>query len=513
MARLHDWGHLVEHQILDNKASKDYSHAITQEWKVTYQLVPPNVHPWESFNGPLNYDATPLGPIGCPVIIHNKASTWKSWDFRGQDGFSIGPALHQYCCFQVVDSATNCVLISDTVEFRHSYLKQPAITYDNHLLHAINYLSSAIADAPASSLDSQLQAITALCNLFAKWVTTPTASPPAPPTLQRPALPAQVPAEPQSPRVVPTPIPTQPHPPHQPRPSPQPASIPAPPPLVTTQPLNPMPIAQCTHSQRHLPMPNATDAIAHRMRSKLAVLLATLAASSQLVSAFTPTNLATSVLDYDTGLSLDYKQLCTHPKLGLIWRKSYANELCRLCQGIGTVDSGTNQCIQGTDTFYVIDYDDIPFNRCSEITYSKVVCKVCPEKSDPDRTHITIGGNRICYPGDVGTKTAPLELVKLMINSVLSQHNAKFCTFNISNFYLGTPLDRPEYVRIRIDDIPQEFIDKYDLTHHVRDGWVSFQIIKGVYGLPQSGILANNLLETRLNAAGYYQTCHVYSHC
>eukprot|EP00804_Cyclotella_cryptica_P009972 CCRYP_015404-RA/>CCRYP_015404-RA protein AED:0.29 eAED:0.29 QI:0/0/0/1/1/1/2/0/498 len=141
----------------------------------------------------------------------------------------------------------------------------------------------------------------------------------------------------------------------------------------------------------------------------------------------------------------------------------------------------------------------------SEITYSKVVCKVHPEKSDPDRTRITIGGNRTCYPGDVGTKTAPLELVKLMINSVLSRHNAKFCTFDISNFYLGTPLDRPEYVRIRIDNIPQEFIAKYDLTHHVRDGWVYFQIVKGVYGLPQSGILANKLLETRLNAAGYYQ--------
>eukprot|EP00804_Cyclotella_cryptica_P026697 CCRYP_007931-RG/>CCRYP_007931-RG protein AED:0.31 eAED:0.31 QI:0/-1/0/1/-1/1/1/0/442 len=92
-----------------------------------------------------------------------------------------------------------------------------------------------------------------------------------------------------------------------------------------------------------------------------------------------------------------------------------------------------------------------------------------------------------------------------MINSVLSHHNAKFCTFDISNFYLGTPLDHPEYVRIRIDDIPQEFIAEYDLTHHMRDGWVYFQIVKGIYGLPQSGILANKLLETRLNAAGYYQ--------
>ena len=92
-----------------------------------------------------------------------------------------------------------------------------------------------------------------------------------------------------------------------------------------------------------------------------------------------------------------------------------------------------------------------------------------------------------------------------MINSVLSRKNAKFCTFDIANFYLGTPLDRPEYVRIRLDDVPQEFIDEYNLTHHVRDDWVYFKIVRGVYGLPQSGILANQLLESRLNAAGYYQ--------
>ena len=61
---------------------------------------------------------------------------------------------------------------------------------------------------------------------------------------------------------------------------------------------------------------------------------------------------------------------------------------------------------------------------------------------------------RICYPGDVGTKTAPLELVKLMINSVLSRQGAKFCTFDISNFYLQTPLDRPEYIKIKITDMP-----------------------------------------------------------
>eukprot|EP00804_Cyclotella_cryptica_P010882 CCRYP_008803-RA/>CCRYP_008803-RA protein AED:0.43 eAED:0.55 QI:0/0/0/1/1/1/2/0/170 len=136
--------------------------------------------------------------------------------------------------------------------------------------------------------------------------------------------------------------------------------------------------------------------------------------------------------------------------------------------------------LPSTDTFYVIDYEDIPIDRHKEITYTEVVCKVRPEKDDLDRTRITISGNRICYLGDVGTRTAPLELVKLMINSVLSRKNAKFCTFDIANLYLGTPLDHPEFVRIHLDDIPEEFINEYDLTHHVRDSWVYFKIVKGV---------------------------------
>ena len=73
---------------------------------------------------------------------------------------------------------------------------------------------------------------------------------------------------------------------------------------------------------------------------------------------------------------------------------------------------------------------------------------------------IAIGGNRICYPGNCGTKTASLELVKLQLNSVLLRPGAKFACYYIENFYLGTPLDRPEYCRIKLQDIRTEFIDE-----------------------------------------------------
>ena len=84
-------------------------------------------------------------------------------------------------------------------------------------------------------------------------------------------------------------------------------------------------------------------------------------------------------------------------------------------------------------------------------------------KRGPNRTRITIGGNRITFHGNVGTPTASLELAKLVFNSVLSHPGANFTTFDICNFYLQTPLDRPEYARIKLSDIPEEFTLEYNL--------------------------------------------------
>ena len=69
------------------------------------------------------------------------------------------------------------------------------------------------------------------------------------------------------------------------------------------------------------------------------------------------------------------------------------------------------------------------------------------------------------------------------------------CMRRRKNFYLCTPLNRNEYTRIPIKLIPQEFIDLYDLTPKVKNGYVYMEISRGMYGLPQSGILANKLLK------------------
>jgi hypothetical protein len=77
-----------------------------------------------------------------------------------------------------------------------------------------------------------------------------------------------------------------------------------------------------------------------------------------------------------------------------------------------------------------------------------VVCEVRLEKDDPDCTRITIGGNCICFLGNVGTNTASLKLVKLLLISMLSCPGAWFSSIDLKNVYLDTPMPDPKYIRI-----------------------------------------------------------------
>jgi hypothetical protein len=131
MTQLVARGLTVDLQILENEASAAYKEANTFKWNAKFQLVPPDMHhcnqaecaihtfknhflsilvgvdapfplylldlllpqaeltlnllrqatlnprisAWEFFQGPFNFNKTPLGPVGCWVLIHTKPST------------------------------------------------------------------------------------------------------------------------------------------------------------------------------------------------------------------------------------------------------------------------------------------------------------------------------------------------------------------------------------------------------------------------------------------------------
>ena len=67
-------------------------------------------------------------------------------------------------------------------------------------------------------------------------------------------------------------------------------------------------------------------------------------------------------------------------------------------------------------------------------------------------------------------------------------------------------MERYKYARIKAEYLPDETIKKYNLKEKIHNGYVYIEIQKGMYGLPQAGKIANDLLHKRLNAASSLNT-------
>ncbi len=198
-----------------------------------------------------------------------------------------------------------------------------------------------------------------------------------------------------------------------------------------------------------------------------------------------------------------YKKLAHDDVLGDTWRRGFGKEFGNLCQG----DDLTGE--KGTNALHVMSHADItqiPSDRV--VTYARIVVDYRPQKDDPNRVRITAGGNLITTPEEVTTRTADLVTTKILWNSVLSTPGAKYACFDIKSFFLTAPLDRYEYMKIPFDIFPAHTIEQYNLRDKVKDGFVYLECRRCIYGLPQSGALANQLLRQRLAPAGYFEVPH-----
>ena len=137
------------------------------------------------------------------------------------------------------------------------------------------------------------------------------------------------------------------------------------------------------------------------------------------------------------------------------------------------------------------------------------------QKDEKHQTRLTVGGNLIVCLFGVSAPTSDLTMAKLLFNSVISTPGARFITLDLKNFYLGTPVPEARYMKMKIDILPEDIIAKYNLRNIVHNGWVYIKIKQGMYGLKESGVLANKLLKERLSTYGYYEcnyTPGLYKH-
>ena len=212
------------------------------------------------------------------------------------------------------------------------------------------------------------------------------------------------------------------------------------------------------------------------------------------------------VFDETTGKMLEYRHLLKHPDplVRKQWQRSSANEFGRTMQGVGK-NRPKEEGIEGTDTMHLIKKCDIPKGK--QITYARFVSEIRLQKAETHRTRLTAGGDRLDYDGKTSTDTAGLETIKIHINSTISRakEGARYLCIDIGNMYLNTKLLAPEYMRIHIDLIPEEIRQEYNTEAFMdENGFVYMEVTGAIYGLSQSGYLANQDLIKNLGRSGYH---------
>eukprot|EP00804_Cyclotella_cryptica_P005330 CCRYP_020410-RA/>CCRYP_020410-RA protein AED:0.19 eAED:0.19 QI:0/-1/0/1/-1/1/1/0/760 len=547
-----------QHQVLDNEISAAYRDAITTS-AMTYQLVPPDDHrrniaekaiqTWKDHfisalsgtadNFPLHlwcqlipqmerqlnllrqsnsnpkissyahlyghhdYNSHPFVPIRMEALVHDKPHRRKSFAQHRTKGFVLGTSTEHYCCWTVWTPVSQSTCISATVFFKHKYITNPTVTPADAIIAATANLAHVLmSNTTAAHLNAtQLVDLTQLHKIIqptstAKSAVSPTVNTPQPTAPKRHTAHPIV-SDSDSNRSLQSSTSTPPRPLYTPG---QPIARS---PRVTTTP----PQMNNTASPRVTPH----TAPAYNTRSrKQTITQETMLHFSQLpaptftaqraASRLFPTDFLNAILNEDTGELMEYRHLIKDPKYSTIWKKAYGKELGRLAQGIPGI-------VQGTNTIVFIAKDDVPPDRRRDVTYGRICANFRPEKDDPHRVRLTVGGNRIHFPGDCGTPTADMLTTQILLNSIISTRGARFMTIDIKDFYLNTPMARPEFMRLKLADIPEEFIILYNLRQLATpDGYIYVRVQKGMYGLPQVGIIAQQLLKTRLVANGYRQS-------
>ena len=104
---------------------------------------------------------------------------------------------------------------------------------------------------------------------------------------------------------------------------------------------------------------------------------------------------------------------------------------------------------------------------------------------------------------------APQQLTfskKVMINSAISdaKAGARFITADIKYYFLATPMDRHECMKVPYTHLPDNIKKKYNLhTKVIYKDYIYIRIKKGMHGLKQAAILAYENLQRCIKPFGY----------
>lgn len=453
--------------------------------------INPKHSAWSQLFGPYNFNKEPIAPPGIRVLVHVKPDNRATWAPHADEGWYIGPANEHYRCYRIYMTETNAERISDTISWFPSKIPVPTAS-------SFEIITAALQDVQHELLHQQPP--NSICNLtatqtnilktftdtfqqivdpnnryahlsddddddndddehpIATTMETNTTITEETPTAQRVekeiATPNNETATAE--RVQNTPIPD----------------------TDNTGAAQPSIIDTIAAANTNTwPVPRK---ITHQHYTRASAKAAYVLAQSPQYAFFG------NAINVDTGKPAEYLELSKSSR-GPLWIDGMTLEIGKLL---------------GTETVKFIPLSQIP--KETRITYAKIVCADRPEKENPIRVRMTIGGNLISYDGTTSTKAAEMPTVKIFINSILSTPHAKFMTGDLKDFYLNTA-KMPEkdfaYMRLPINIIPPQILQTYHNLIHKDHLYV--EVSKGIYGLPQAGKLANDQLIRHLAPYGY----------
>eukprot|EP00804_Cyclotella_cryptica_P026161 CCRYP_013042-RA/>CCRYP_013042-RA protein AED:0.34 eAED:0.28 QI:0/0/0/1/0/0/5/0/633 len=417
----------------------------------------PNLSAQEAMEGMFSFDATPMAPIGTECMVHLKPSRGHTWGYHAIKAWYFAPALNHSRCDKVVTD-TGAVRATDTFKFLHHTLPAPTITPTCRIVKATKHLKQAIEGHTTPGPD-ELEVIAALKALINGTMPDPPLPEPAA-ELQPQAIVTQWSKSLTNLRPCQT--------------------VTTPPPLPNQQ--SPTAIPFDDNELDAASVIGADDIMPPRqynLRSQARDIIQSAFDNGLVIP---QDHIAFAVVDEEIGQALEYGDLIKMDKHKEIWSKSYANELGRLTQGIRDLP-GTNMML---------------FIHKKDITYDQIVVVVRPQKKEQECTRLTTIHGRL--PHQPETSPPPSTL-----STLSSPPLEQSLWLWMSIFYLNTPMEQPEFMRLQMNLIPGEFVEKYNLKEKVDNkGWVYVGIELGMYCLPQAGLLANKLLEKWLNLEGYY---------
>jgi hypothetical protein len=406
--------------------------------------------------GTFDFNKTPLAPPGTKIIIHEKSLQHGSWDPHGVDGWYLGPAMEHYSCYSVFTNGTQAEQVSDTVAFFPQTTTVPCMTATDIALRAANNLVQVLQHPlPATPFAQvgtrQLEALKQLADIF-QHATAPRVLAP----VERHSLP----------RVVTTPSP----------------------------PTSPWPIASPPSAAPHrYPTRHVITQSTQEEASHIFTVNANIPSISNSIHQAPIQEWANSIIDPETGASLEYRHFLKIPAKAAAWTHSFANELGRLAQGVGGR-------LKGTNTIFFIRHDQIPTDRRTDVTYGRICVNHRPQKEEPHRTRLTVGGHPL-----------PIQPPPNSSSIATFRHPAlNTCAATSQTFIWEPPWIAMNTWKFRSPSPLNEIIEEYKLRPLAHKDHIYMEIRWGMYRLPQAGTLANNLLTQRLEPKGCYQCRHTY---